>query len=767
VPVFNLEPPPHVAGQVGVFALVSWVVMNISVRTGDDYGLTVNLHHLPQVLPVFGGSLTLWGVPADALHDSLRGPCLELSGGSNGECPSGAPHQPFLTLPGSCGRPLEARIGANSWEDPGTVVNAGAIQEDSEGNPADLNGCGKLDFSPSIEAQAESRTRDTPSALGVRVHVPQNKNPDGLGEADVRDAVVELPAGVSINPAAADGLAACDSGEILLDGPAPPTCPSSSRIGSVEIDSPLLAGALHGSIYLASSHDNVFGSMYAVYFVAERDGVVIKLAGRLEADPTTGQLTVALLDMPQLPFSSVDFSFDGGPRAPLAMPATCGTFTTSARLTSHAAAATAAPVVSTSSFPVDRGCEETFSPSFVGGATSSLAGRHAGLVLRLSRADGEETIRRFSAELPAGLLPLLGSVSPCADSEAAAGTCPTASRIGEISIAAGAGSHPFDFVGGVFLTESYEGAPFGLSIVVPGVAGPLDLGTIVTRAKVFVDPLTARLTISTDDLPTIVEGIPLRIREISLVTDRPGLLLTPTNCEGRRVEATAVGTQGSSAALSSPFGLRGCPGLRFAPHVSASTTAHVKQGGGAPLDFVVRNPGGVRANLRAIATVFPRRLSPRLTAIQGACPQATFVADPSSCPSTSVVGRSAVHTPVLGSPLAGPAYLVSRGRADLPQLVLLLRSGGVALRIAGSLHISAAGRATATFGAIPDARISSFELELSGGSAAVLGVSFPGSGGATLCDRRLTMPTTIVGQNGARVRRPVRVAIDGCRGRRG
>jgi hypothetical protein len=762
VPVFNLEPPPEVAAQLGVFALVSPVVMGVSVRTGGDYGLTVNLRNIPQVLPVFGGSLSLWGVPADEMHDSLRGTCLSLEGGSSGKCPSGAPHKPFLTLPGSCGKPLQATLRTDSWQQPGTFVARTGVQSDSEGNALDLLGCDRLDFSPTIETQTESTTIDTPSALAAHVHIPQNENPDGLAEAGVHNAVVVLPTGVSINPAAADGLGACRPEEILLNSPAKPACPDSSRIGSVEIDSPLIADPLRGSIYLASPHDNPFESMFAVYFVAERDGILIKLAGRLDADPETGQLRVTLSGMPQLPFSDIVFSFDGGPRAPLAMPARCGTFTTVARLTSQAAPEDAVPATPSSSFTLNRGCSSGFSPSFVGGATSSLPGRHTGLILRLSRADGEQTIRSFSAALPSGLLPLLGSIPLCAEIQAAAGTCEASSRIGSITIAAGAGSHPFNFAGKVFLTEAYEGAPFGLSIVVPGIAGPLDLGTIVARAKVSVDPGDAHLTISTDSLPQILQGIPLRIREFSLTTDRPGLLLSPTSCEGQHVLATVVGGGGSTVSLSSPFGLNGCPGLRFSPRVSASTNARATQAGGVSLNFAVRDPHGAQANLRAITVAFPRQFSPRLAAIQGACAQATFAADPASCPPASIVGRTTVRTPVLGVPMTGSAYLVSRGQEALPRLVLMLRAHDVLLRITGSLHITTAGTTTATFGSMPDARISRFALKLSRGPSSVFGANFLGNAGGSLCGRNFTMHTRVLAQNGSRIRRSVQVSVRGC-----
>lgn len=761
LPVFNLEPPPGVAARLGVFAVVTPLTMGVSLRTGDDYGLAVTLRNMPQFLPVLSGSLKLWGVPADKRHDTLRGTCLGLAGESLGECPSAAPRKPFLTLPDSCGEPPRATLRVNSWEQPGVFAVQAEVPRDAEGNPLGLLGCERLDFRPSMEIQSESRFADTPSGLAVSLRVPQSDNPDGLGPANARKAVVALPAGVSINPAAADGLGSCLADEIGIDDSAEPRCPDASRIGSVEIDSPLIAGPLEGAVYLAAPGQNELGSMLAVYVAAERDDVLIKLAGRIDADPGNGRLTVSLDELPQLPFSRLRLGFDGGPRAPLAMPAACGAFRATARLASHA---TGAPVTSSSDLVVDRGCGGGFSPSFVAGATGALAGRHTGLALQLRRADGEQTIRRFSATLPPGLLPLIGSIPPCGEAQAAAGSCDAASRIGSIAIAAGAGSHPFHFSGKAFLTGPYHGAPFGLSIVVPALAGPFDLGTIVVRARVSVDPGDARMAIATDALPTILQGIPLRIRSFDLTSvDRPGVFLAPTRCERQQVAATAIGGDGTGVSLSSPFFLSGCAGLRFSPRISASAGAAVSRARGAGLRLVVRNPHGAQANIRAISVRFPRLLSPRLSTIQAACARAAFAAAPASCPQTSVVGTARVRTPILDVPLSGPAYLVSRGLDALPRLVLVLEARGIVLRIAGSLRISDAGTTSAHFASLPDTRISSLALELPRGPHSALGANFLDTAKGSLCSREPAMPTKVVAQSGAQIERSIPVAVSGCR----
>jgi hypothetical protein len=762
MPLFNLTPPPGVPARFGVFALLLPVIMNASVRTGGDYGLTVDLHNLPQFLALLGGSLTLWGVPADKGHDALRGSCLQGNGSSSGECPSNAPRKSFLTLPSSCGRPPQTTIHADSWESPGAFVESEAVPRDDEGGALSLIGCERLEFSPTVEVQPENTTADTPSGFAVDMRIPQHEDPNGLAEADMRDAVVTLPPGISIDPPTADGLGACSLQEMGLDKATQPSCPDASRIGSVDIESPLLARPLQGSIYLATPYENTFGSLLAVYIAAEQSGVILKLAGRIDADPDTGQLTLTLNGTPELPFADLTLTFDGGPRAPLVTPPGCGTFTTTTRLTPYSAPETAAPATPSSSFIVNHGCGGGFSPSFLAGATSVLAGRDTGFTLQVARADGEQLIQSLSVTLPPGLLAHLGGVPSCVATQAVAGTCGAPSHIGSIVIAAGAGSHPFYLAGQVFLTGPYDGAPFGLSIVVPGIAGPLNLGTIVVRARVSVDLGDAHLTIATDSLPNILKGIPLRIRGIYLTIDRPGFMLDPTSCKRRQVAATVLGAAGANALMSSPFTVAGCASLPFSPIISASTSGWVTQAGGAALDVSIRNPQGAQANIRAISVGFPKQFSPRLTTIQAACAQATFVVNPASCPLPSIVGIATVRTPILGTALRGPAYLVSGGRAAMPRIALVLQGQGLALRIVGSLSVSGTQAVATTFDAMPDAPISSFALKLSRGAHSALGANFLGKARGSLCGHRLRMTTTIIAQSDARVERSTRVSVTGC-----
>lgn len=760
VPVFNLEPPPDKMAQFGVFLLTP-IVMNTSVRNDGDYGLRMTLHNLPQFLQVVGGSLDLWGVPADSEHDTLRGKCLGFQGQSLGECPAGVSRRPFLTLPVRCGKPPAVKFRVDSWERPGDFVSEVASPLEAEGRELALDGCDSLDFSPEVAVRPESRTADAPSGLGIDLRLPQGENPEGLGEGMPSSVVLGLPSGLSLNPAAGDGLGACSPDQIALTSLTQPACPDSSRIGSVTVASPLAGQPLRGGIYLATPGKNPFGSMLAAYLVAEGNGILIKIPGQIEANSSDGRLIMRLEDLPQLPFADFSLQFDGGPRAPLALPAHCGTFTASAQLSAYSDPA-GGPRTLPSSFVIDGNCDDGFSPEFLSGATSSSAGQRSGLILHLARQEGKPGIDRFSVNLPEGLLPLLGDVSRCPDLQAQKGNCLPASRIGSLDIAAGAGSHPFHFSGATFLTGPYKGAPFGLAIVVPAVTGPFDLGLVVGRARVLVDARSARLTIATDPLPRVLAGIPLRIQSLDLTTaDRPGVFTTPTSCKKQEVTGQAISEKGDAASLSTPFFVGDCSELRFAPRVSASTEGHASRRGGLALRLTIHDQLKNQSNLRSIKIDFPPQLSPRLSAIQGACPAATFAIGPELCPRKSAIGTARVRTPIFNAAMEGSAYLVSRGKEALPRIVLDLSAEGTTLKLSASLHLSQKGTMSTHFAAMPDAPISNFALLLPSGAHSALGANFLAGSGAALCRRQMKMTVRLSGYNGAHTKEVVRVRCSG------
>jgi len=757
-PVYDMEPAPGVPDEFGFNVLgVMPTYITAAVRTGSDYGITVSLADVSQALPLIDSSLTFWGVPADPSHDPLRGSCLNFDGSSAGSCPSGMAPKPFLTLPTACAGPQATTLEVDSWENPADPMTASFTGHDVSGNPVGMSGCGKLPFSPSINVQPDSTTADAPAGLAVDLAIPQNDNPTGLAEANLKKAVIVLPPGVVISPAAADGLEACTLEEIGLGNGNTPNCPAASKVGAVEIDIPLLRQPLDGSVYLAQQDANPFGSLLALYLTAEAEGVLIKLAGHVSLNPVTGQLTTTFDENPQLPVSELKLSFFGGPRAALANPTSCGTYTGTAQLTPYSSST---PVTPSSWFNIDQGCASPppFAPGFSAGMIDNQAGGFSPFSMTLSRSDADQDLSGLSVRMPTGLLGLVSKVSLCPEPQASLGRCGPESLIGHTTTAAGPGSHPFWVTGNVYLTDPYRGAPFGLSIVVHAKAGPLDLGNVIVRTRVNVDPRTSQLVITSDPLPTILDGIPLQLKTVKVTMDREGFMFNPTNCKPLSVEGTITSTQGPAAKVSSPFQASNCATLPFTPRFTASTQARTSRTGGASLHVKITSGTG-QANIASTAVTLPKVLPARLTTLQKACREAVFNANPASCPAASVIGRTTAVTPVLAVPLTGPVLLVSHGGAAFPDVVIVLQGDGVTVDLEGGTLINK--RITSvTFASVPDAPITSFDLVLPEGPHSVL------SAERNLCRGALTMPTTIAGQNGAKVKQQTKIAVSGCPAKR-
>ena len=785
-PVFNMVPPPGEPAQFGAFVIAANVYIDAHVRSGGDYGLTASLNNVSTLLPFVGTTLTLWGVPADPSHDAFRGQFV-CSGGDflsfadscfGGGESAGGVVKPFLTLPTSCGGPQGFSLSADSWQSPGRFADGRFVTHDGAGSPVGFEGCNRLDFSPSIVARPDTSSADSPSGLSVDVHVPQAglQVADGLAAANLKTAVVVLPAGFSLNPSSANGLAACSPAQIALSSPDPGTCPDASKIGSVEVDTPLLAHPLMGGVYLASQGDNPFGSLLAIYVaVADpQSGVVVKLAGHVVADPVTGQLTTTFDNNPKLPFSDFKLSFFGGQRAALATPQSCGVFQTTSEMTPWSALDPGNPTPGETASPGDSfaissaagggACAGSlpFAPGFMAGTVSNGANGFSPLSVSFSRQDGEQGLGGVSVQMPPGLLGMLSSVPLCGEPAASQGACPASSQIGHTVVSAGAGSDPVVIpqAGGpaapVFLTGPYQGAPFGLSIVVPAVAGPFNLGNVVVRAAIGVDRHTAQVTITSDPLPTILQGIPLRVRKVTVLVDRPGFIFNPTSCDPLAVNGTITGVQGATAGVSSRFQAANCGALPFIPKFSASTTAKTSRANGASLDAKILIGVKGEANAHVVAVQLPKQLPSRLTTIQKACLDSVFNANPAACPAASLVGTATAVTPVLPVALSGPAYLVSHGGAGFPDIVVVLQGDGVRFDLVGSINISSKGITSSKFASAPDAPINSFELKLPQGPHSIL------TSNGSLCAKPLIMPTTITGYNNKQLKQQTRVKVTGC-----
>ncbi len=774
VPLFNLEPAVGEPARFGFYFAGSPVILDTAVRTGGDYGVTVNVTNITQTAGFIASEVTFWGVPGDPRHDGQRGwACLdplEITVGSNEVCsPGGELHPPpLLALPTSCTGPLQTTMEADSWQEPHDVQSLAS----TEPMPA-LDGCNRLQFDPSIEVAPDGQAGSTPTGLAVSVHVPQDVslNPNGLAEADVKNTTVALPEGVAINPAAADGLQACSEEQIALNTSGPSSCPDASKVGLVKIKTPLLPNELNGAAYLAAQDANPFGSLVALYVFAEDpvSGSRVKLAGEVVTDPVTGRLVSTFKNTPQLPFETFELHFFGGDRAPLSTPPLCGAYTTTASIGSWTGSE---PADSSSTFDVVSGpngspCESPlpFSPSLTAGMTSIQAGGFSPFTMTMSRPDGSQNLQAIQLKMPPGLSGTLAHVKLCPEAQANAGTCGPESLIGHTTVSVGVGGDPYTVVGGeVFITEGYKGAPYGLSIVNPAKAGPYDLGKVIVRAKIEVDPLTADLTITTDNsgpykIPTILDGIPLQIQHVEVSIDRPGFTFNPTNCSPLAVGGTLYSDEGSSAAVKVPFQITNCAVLAFKPKLTAKTSGKTSRVNGASLSVKLTYPAGpYDANLAKVKVDLPKQLPSRLTTLQKACAAATFEANPASCPAESIVGHAVASTPVLPVPLSGPAYFVSHGGEEFPQLIIILQGYGVTVHLVGSTFINEkTGVTSSTFKSVPDVPVGTFELTLPQGKYSALAAN------GNLCTaKKLTMPTLFIGQNGATIKTTTPITPTGC-----
>jgi hypothetical protein len=781
VPLFNLTPAVGEPARFGFEVFENPVILDTSLRTGGDYGVTVSVKNITELPNFLASRVTFWGVPGDPRHDSQRGwPCI-LGGLYEPGNPCTPLEEndppPLLSMPTSCTGPLPTSAEADSWQEQG-VFDSFAAEPLSA-----LDGCARLPSSPSIGVAPDGQAGSTPTGLSVDVHVPQEQslNAKGLAEADVKDTTVALPQGVVLNPAAADGLQSCSLEQIGLESAAPSTCPEASKVGTVEIHTPLLPNPLVGSAYLAAQDANPFGSLVALYVYVEDpvSGSRVKLAGEVTPNPVTGQLVSTFENTPQLPFEDFKLHFFGGDRAPLATPAACGSYTTTA---SNAPWSGNLPTESSSTFDIASGpsgaaCASPlpFSPSLTAGTTSIQAGGFSPFTMTMSREDGSQDLQAIELKMPPGLSGLLSSVKLCREPLADEGLCGKESEIGETIVSVGVGGDPYSVKGGkVFITEGYEGAPFGLSIVNPAKAGPYDLeaGTpcdcVVVRAKIEVDPTTAALTITSDDsgpyeIPTILDGIPLQIKHVNVTINRPGFTFNPTNCSPMSITGALSSTEGATSTLSVPLQVTNCAVLGFKPGFSVSTAGKTSKIGGASLHVKLtypKAPFGSQANVARVKVDLPKQLPSRLTTLQKACTAKQFEINPAGCPEGSFIGHAKAITPLVPVPLEGPAIFVSHGGEAFPSLVVVLQGYGVTIDLVGSTFISKAGITSSTFKTVPDQPIGSFELTLPQGKYSALAAN------GNLCKAKLTMPTEFVAQNGAKIDESTKIAVTGCAKRR-
>ncbi len=803
VPIYNMEVTSYgTSAELGYRTSVLTGFLRIQVRP-QDVGLTSTTVDIPSIGEVHNISVRIWGVPAASEHDALRGAVCGLFGERPPRCsnefgspqPANIPVKPFLSNPTSCGM-FEASMKADSWEDEGAWSTA-----TSEVGP--ISECERVPFEPSIDVQPSTRSAESPSGLAVSLLVPQAwENPFTISTSYLKDTRVTLPEGMTANPSLAAGLGSCTPAQYVAETSASlpgAGCPPEAKIGSIEIETPLLDEKIPGAIYIATPYDNPFGepgnpggSLLALYVVAKdpERGILIKVAGKIEPNPVTGQLVTTFENTPQQPFSRFTLKFRPGATAPLVSPPTCGTHTTQAELTPWSAPLE--PSMIASSFETTQGVHEgpcptggvpPFKPQIVSGTQSNDAGSYSPFYLRILREDGEQEITRFTTVLPPGLSGNLSGIPFCpeADIEAArvatgqqeieSPSCPAASEIGHTIVSAGVGAVLAQTPGRVYLAGPYHGSALSIVSVTSAEVGPFDLGTVVIRFALHINPSTAQVEVSangSDPIPHIIDGIVVHVREIRVYMDREKFILNPTSCDPMSISETISGAGADPAnpadqmpvSATAPFQAADCSSLAFKPGFKVSTSGRTSKANGASLTAKLTIPGalGTEANIARVKVELPKALPSRLTTLRKACVAATFEANPADCPAASIVGHATALTPIVPVPLTGPAYFVSHGGEAFPSLIIVLQGYGITVDLVGSTFISEkSGITSSTFKTVPDVPVGTFELTLPQGPFSALAAN------RNLCTGKgLAMPTEFIAQNGAVVDQSTKIAVTGC-----
>jgi hypothetical protein len=765
--LYNMVPSPNETAVFG-FTILHTVGGTIVVSVGPDYRVHARASNVVTLgVELVRQAITVWGVPADPSHNALRGFASKKVGsepevnlGRGGIVLNENP-VPFLVNPTQCtSEPVEAELAnIESWES--------EKAKNAKAKIGPFTGCDSLKFPPTIAVTPEEPQATTPTGYAIDLRIPQSEGAEGIATADLRDGVIKMPAGVVLSPSAATGLQACTEAQVGIGTENPVECPNASKLGEVSLITPALTGELKGFLYLGGPPSGpITKPPFTVYLTLEGKGLHVKIKGTVVTDPSTGQVTTTFDENPELPFSELKVQLNGGSRATVANPNTCGEYHAESTLTPWTTpfGENAEP----SSFPYQiTGCHPPrFAPSFAASTLSNQAGGYSTFRVDFAREDTDEDLAGLTVTTPPGLSGNLSKVPLCEEPQAAEGTCPESSQIGEVTAGAGPGPEPVYIKGGkVYLTGPYQGAPFGLSVAVSEKAGPLDLGTgpcdcEVVRATVNVNPHTAQLTVSNGALPTMKDGIPFQVKSVDVDINRPEFTFNPTNCNPTSVNGTLSSTQGLTAPVSSHFQVTNCAALAFNPAFKVSTSGKTSRANGASLDAKLSfptTPQGIEANIAKVKVELPKRLPSRLTTLQKACPAAIFETDPAHCPPDSTVGIAKAITPILPVPLTGPAVFVSHGGEAFPSLIIVLQGYGVTVDLVGATFISKTGITSSTFKTVPDVPVGTFELYLPEGPHSALAAN------GNLCNSKpLTMPTEFVAQDAPVIHQSTKITVTGC-----
>lgn len=745
-PIFNVAPPRGVLSRYANYD--PYTSSDARIRSGSDYGSTSGTFNVSEEARVVGGTSTLWGVPGAHVHDPQR----RCPDGSVG-CSTGSPILPMFRNPTSCTGPLKTKALIDTWGAPGQFITATSEE------PA-TTGCDQLLFNPSLELQPTTSVADSPSGLQLNIHIPQNDDPEGVSSADLRTSLISPAAGLAINPAVANGLVGCTAAQADLHGEGPSQCPNASKVGTAEIVTPSLDHPLHGAIFVASPHANPFDSLFAIYvsFHDPDSGVVVKLAGRIDTEASTGHLTTSFANDPQQPFEDFSLNFFGGPRAALRTPSACGPAHTESTLTPWSAPQSGPPALRGDYFYIGAApngircvgdpADAPHRPILSAGTIDPVGGAYTPFVLHLHREDGTQQFSGLALRPPPGLLGRIAGIPPCPDAalaaargksgedEQATSSCPLQSQVGTVSIGVGAGSDPYYVSGRAYLAGPYKGDPVSLAVVVPAVAGPYDLGTVIVRSGLNVDLESGQIKVSTDPIPTTLQGVVLDVRSVTASFDRRQFTLNPTSCKPMAVDARVTSVFNREASVGDPFQLGRCKRLDFSPKLGLRLFGRTGRGSHPSFRAVLTMPPH-SANLARVSMTMPSSEFLDNEHILGVCTRVQFAS--ATCPPGSVYGHAKAWTPLLDAPLEGPVYMRSSDHR-LPDLVAELNGQfrfALDSRVGGAL-----GGIQTTVEDLPDAPVSKFVLTMKGGGRGILQNS------TNICAKPQQALIELEGQNG-------------------
>jgi hypothetical protein len=772
-PVYDVQPG---AEETALFEFIVPtlelpIAIPVSVRTADDYGLRFTVKEVTQTAPLAGIDLTFWGFPADASHDGQRWPkgspgnpagCVGLPTACGAGVPASEPNKPLTDNPTTCtGEDLVTKLDVQSYQDPGHPSHI-------ESSYPQITGCEKETFNPVLHASTTTNATDSPSGLDIDLSAPQFEG-FAASPSEIRAVTVRLPEELTINPDAADGQSACLDSQANFNSEGPANCPDNAKIGTFEIGTPALDGPLTGSLYIGQP---LPGNQYRLFMIATGFGINAKLIGAVNPNSSTGRVTVNFNELPAVPFDDFQIHLFSSDRGLMATPSFCTTYPIEGDFAPWNNAL--ASQESTQNFGLTTGpngapCPgqiRPFDPSLSAGSSNPNAGAFSRFTLDLERNDGDQFLGKLNFNMPPGFTGSLRGISYCPESSIAAAaqnsgrgeqsapSCPASSQIGTTNVASGPGSHPFHSIGRIYMAGPLSGAPLSLVAITPALAGPYDYGTVVVRVALHIDPLDAHVTADSQPVPSIIGGVPIRMRSIRVNLDRERFTINPTNCRALAIDSEGIGDQGTVADFSSYFNAVNCSALGFKPNMT------IRETGGRKATQRAKNPGlsfdlktrSGDANIKRIAVTLPKSFAIDQSHLGNICSRAQLAAE--RCAGRQAIGKVKTMTPLLDAPLRGPAYAVS-GFGKLPHVVFIL-DGQVTIMPQAESSSVRGGHLKTVVPVIPDAPIGHFHFDLFGGKKGYIVNT------RNLCASPAMITVQYAGQNGRKLHQKVKTETS-CR----